>query len=94
MKKINNRSDKKERTKICGVVNSRGKPCQRSGFCPFHHGSKKKRQQVEPINLSSGEEEEELTKDQILESKKYDKLCSTQISILLVAAAAIEKETL
>lgn len=34
----------KSKPKICGVVNSRGKPCQRTGFCPFHHklsGSKK-----------------------------------------------------
>ena len=23
--------------KICGVVNTRGRPCQRTGYCPFHH---------------------------------------------------------
>jgi hypothetical protein len=22
---------------VCGVMNSRGNPCQRTGFCPFHH---------------------------------------------------------
>lgn len=30
--------------KICGVVNSRGKPCQRTGFCPFHHRLSTKQQ--------------------------------------------------
>lgn len=26
-----------DRVKICGVVNTRGRPCQRTGYCPFHH---------------------------------------------------------
>eukprot|EP00033_Pygsuia_biforma_P003704 GCRY01004057.1.p1 GENE.GCRY01004057.1~~GCRY01004057.1.p1 ORF type:complete len:592 (+),score=94.08 GCRY01004057.1:184-1959(+) len=25
---------------VCGVLNTRGKPCQRIGFCPFHAGRK------------------------------------------------------
>lgn len=26
-----------QKMRVCGVVNSKGKPCQRTGFCPFHH---------------------------------------------------------
>jgi hypothetical protein len=40
MKNFNNNNS-------CGVVNSRGKPCQRTGFCPFHHKVNRKRQKVE-----------------------------------------------
>jgi hypothetical protein len=41
----------------CGIVNSRGKPCQRTGFCPFHHKITTKIQKKEE---SDEEEEEEL----------------------------------
>lgn len=29
--------NKDAKQRICGVMNSRGNPCQRTGFCPFHH---------------------------------------------------------
>jgi Sec-independent protein translocase protein TatA len=29
--------NKDGKQRVCGVMNSRGNPCQRTGFCPFHH---------------------------------------------------------
>jgi hypothetical protein len=72
----------------CGVVNSRGKPCQRTGFCPFHHKVNRKRQKVE----NSDEEEEK--KEILIGNRKLDRVASMKVSILLIAAAAIEKQSL
>jgi hypothetical protein len=81
MKNFNNNNS-------CGVVNSRGKPCQRTGFCPFHHKVNRKRQKVE----NSDEEEEK--KEILIGNRKLDRVASMKVSILLIAAAAIEKNAL
>jgi len=35
--KKRHKAELSDRVKICGVVNTRGRPCQRTGYCPFHH---------------------------------------------------------
>eukprot|EP01027_Heterolobosea_sp_BB2_P014568 GEZU01020908.1.p1 GENE.GEZU01020908.1~~GEZU01020908.1.p1 ORF type:complete len:462 (-),score=141.29 GEZU01020908.1:9-1394(-) len=35
--RLQNGSSSFDDNQICGVINSRGRPCQRTGFCPFHH---------------------------------------------------------
>lgn len=79
----------KSKPKICGVVNSRGKPCQRTGFCPFHHklsGSKKtyslrnssSSEQLEDESYSEDESSVDLSKNSSsnvrLSNKKWDRV--------------------
>eukprot|EP01080_Neovahlkampfia_damariscottae_P011595 gene11595-4838_t len=86
--------EKKYNNNICGVVNSRGKPCQRTGFCPFHHKTSRKRQKVQISDEEDEDDDEEEKKEILSSTRKYDRLASMKVSILLIAAAAIEKESL
>ena len=120
---------KEEPVNMCGVLNSRGKPCQRMGYCPFHSKTTKKsttsrsskrrqsiiqRQQETEIEYEEegedygnydNDDEEEIYDSQYKKSKrkkksksyittKKDRVAVVPISILLIAAAAIERQSL
>lgn len=70
---------KQRPNKICGVVNSRGKPCQRSGFCPFHH------------RLSSLSSKQQLADDD--KPEKQDKIQEEPSSVVLMTEQATEGTT-
>ncbi|KAL0480971.1 hypothetical protein AKO1_013609 [Acrasis kona] len=82
--------------RICGVMNSRGNPCQRTGFCPFHAQSnksyafyKKRDEHTPPSSEQSPDPDKETT---MLASNIKEKQDKMQVSILLVAAAALERD--
>jgi hypothetical protein len=97
-KKMKHDDKQYDKNKICGVLNSRQKPCQRTGFCPFHGGRKQQEQKEEDDQNSAEEWEEdwpeEASKDEILEARKIGKDYMMTVSVLLIAAAALEKEQL
>jgi hypothetical protein len=92
--------NKDVKQRVCGVMNSRGNPCQRTGFCPFHHkltnsrvvnsptfhGFYKRREDSTNYDDSGTEAESAL-----LASGPKERQEKIQVSILLVAAAALER---
>jgi hypothetical protein len=89
-----------QRMRVCGVVNSKGKRCQRTGFCPFHHrfmGTRRRSRLYSfftPSKEISANDPAFDVNRSMLAANKKEKNTSMKVSILLVAAAALERNVI
>lgn len=86
-----------QKMRVCGVVNSKGKPCQRTGFCPFHHKLTNGRKTYSFFRSGKIELLPDPAYDvnrSMLAADKKERNTSMKVSILLVAAAAIERKNI